>query len=81
MSASDRRRDVAARHGVPLDRLMGRDRYAEVALARAELVWWLACELDWSISRIARFCDRSRSAILHILGGHGRQRRAAVVSR
>ncbi len=38
MSAMDRRRDVAARHGMSVKHMMSRNRIRSVSLARAELV-------------------------------------------
>jgi len=56
---------VAARHGLCSNLILGKCRSAEIVEARWEVFWRLRHELGWSYPRIGKFMNKDHSTAIH----------------
>ena len=57
--------EVAEKHGLTVEQLVGDCRMAAFIKARHELYWRLHTKTEWSLARIGRFVDRDHTSVRH----------------
>lgn len=58
---------VAAKHGVPVDEVVGKSRKAGIVAARRAAILLISGQFDWSLPRIGRVFGCDHTSILHHL--------------
>lgn len=66
-------REVALKHQVRREHLVGPLRYWQYAHARHEAMYRLVVELRWSLARIGSLLNRDHTTVMHGIGAHCRR--------